>query len=310
MTLGLLFTSVVLGMRHGIDWDHIAAITDLTSSADSRRRGILLSGLYAFGHAAVVFVLGAALIVAGRSLPDGITVWMGRVVGLTLVCLGAWILIQLALKRSAFRLQSRWMLIINGTFAGMRKVRGTRSERHVDVEHEHGHDHDDGGEHENRQAHDHSHLSADVALPVEVGVVAAASNLTEENQDPRAGTHIHRHSHQLALPNDPSVGYGARTATGIGMLHGVGVESPTQIALFVASTSIVGAWFGLLLLAGWIAGLVFANFAVALLAGFGLLHAERNFKIYAAVAIAIGVTSIVMGLTFVLGTNVLPEITP
>ncbi len=30
--LGLLVTAVLLGVRHGIDWDHIAAITDITSS--------------------------------------------------------------------------------------------------------------------------------------------------------------------------------------------------------------------------------------------------------------------------------------
>lgn len=59
MTLGLLLTSVLLGMRHGIDWDHIAAISDLTSNSSSRRRGIALSGLYAGGHALVVFLLGA-----------------------------------------------------------------------------------------------------------------------------------------------------------------------------------------------------------------------------------------------------------
>ena len=27
MTLGLLFTALGLGLRHGIDWDHIAAIS-------------------------------------------------------------------------------------------------------------------------------------------------------------------------------------------------------------------------------------------------------------------------------------------
>src|SRR5919197_734526 len=30
--MGLLVTALVLGIRHGIDWDHIAAITDITST--------------------------------------------------------------------------------------------------------------------------------------------------------------------------------------------------------------------------------------------------------------------------------------
>jgi high-affinity nickel-transport protein len=85
------------------------------------------------------------------------------------------------------------------------------------------------------------------------------------------------------------------------MLHGVGVESPTQIALFVASTSIAGTGVGLLLLVGWIAGLIVANCALALLAGFGLLHAERNFGIYATLAVVVGLMSIAMGTIFTLG---------
>jgi len=297
MTIGLLLTSFALGLRHGIDWDHIAAISDMMSNTRSRRRGLMLSMLYAVGHATVVFVLGAALIIAGRSLPDGITVWMSRVVGLTLVFLGASILIQLVRKRRDFRLQSRWMLIINGAFSGLRRVRGGRADRHVDLEHE----------------HDHSHIgvSSDLSAVIAADTMAragAGENLGEH--EPDVSLHTHRHHHRLALPSDPEAGYGGGTATGIGMLHGVGVESPTQIALFVASTSVAGAGFGMLLLVGWIVGLIFSNFAVALLAGFGLLNADRNFRIYAVVAVVVALTSIIMGLTFTFGIDVFPEIAP
>ena len=30
--IGVLVTGLALGLRHGIDWDHIAAITDITST--------------------------------------------------------------------------------------------------------------------------------------------------------------------------------------------------------------------------------------------------------------------------------------
>jgi high-affinity nickel-transport protein len=33
--LGVLMTGLLLGVRHGIDWDHIAAITDITSTTAS-----------------------------------------------------------------------------------------------------------------------------------------------------------------------------------------------------------------------------------------------------------------------------------
>src|SRR6478609_4510614 len=32
VNLGVLLTGLLLGIRHGIDWDHIAAITDITST--------------------------------------------------------------------------------------------------------------------------------------------------------------------------------------------------------------------------------------------------------------------------------------
>ena len=32
-SIGILVTGLLLGIRHGIDWDHIAAITDITSTA-------------------------------------------------------------------------------------------------------------------------------------------------------------------------------------------------------------------------------------------------------------------------------------
>ena len=51
---GLLIAALLLGLRHGIDWDHIAAITDISATQRSWRRGVLLGSLYAAGHALVV----------------------------------------------------------------------------------------------------------------------------------------------------------------------------------------------------------------------------------------------------------------
>lgn len=117
LTLALL--GFVLGLRHGIHWDHIAAITDITSSvvtteeatghmvaveADGTaaavsggrfgtrwhetRRGFVLATLYALGHACVVIVLGLLAIWAGTILPAWIDPLMKAVVGATLVLLG------------------------------------------------------------------------------------------------------------------------------------------------------------------------------------------------------------------------------
>ena len=92
------------------------------------------------------------------------------------------------------------------------------------------------------------------------------------------------------------------------MLHGVGIESPTQIAIFVASTAAVGAGFGLMLLGTWVLGLIVANAFLAAIAGAGLLNAERSFPVYATLAVVLSVASIVLGALFVLGLDVLPAL--
>lgn len=131
MTAGLLATSFALGLRHGFDLDHIAAIADLNSTADSRRHGFLRSLYDALGHAAVVFALGTLLLVAGASIPESIDQWMGRIVGATLVALGLAVLWDLKLNGDSVQFRSRWMLVLDGTFAGLRRIQRSRNRRTI-----------------------------------------------------------------------------------------------------------------------------------------------------------------------------------
>ncbi len=58
-----LLSAAILGFRHGFDYDHIAAITDITSVQTNRWRGMRLGLHYALGHAATVAALGTVVIV-------------------------------------------------------------------------------------------------------------------------------------------------------------------------------------------------------------------------------------------------------
>src|SRR6266851_10083211 len=80
-----LLSAAVLGFRHGFDYDHIAAISDITSVQTSRGRGMRLGLLYALGHAAMVAVLGSLVILLQLSLPRGMDRIAERLVGLTLL---------------------------------------------------------------------------------------------------------------------------------------------------------------------------------------------------------------------------------
>src|SRR5574338_457890 len=162
--IGVLMTGLVLGIRHGIDWDHIAAITDITitgehhghggqpelrahatgpgaatlapaaagvasgvggaSATSTRWEAVRLGTLYALGHGAVVVALGIAALSFGALLPEWLDPIMGRIVGLTLVALGVWVLYSVyryAVGGDAFHLRSRWMLVFDVVRYGWRR---------------------------------------------------------------------------------------------------------------------------------------------------------------------------------------------
>jgi ABC-type nickel/cobalt efflux system permease component RcnA len=255
---------------------------------------------------------------------------MGRVVGATLVALGAWVLIELLRKGRDFRLRSRWILVFGGTFAGLRRVREARAARRVSINHDHPHDHIDLHGEATAQTvgpeHDHDHIdlrdkteSVEPSPELEAvgdggprnrGFFGFGSGAGFGSGHSHNHTHSHRHphTHELTLA-ERAGGNGNGTAAGIGVLHGIGFESPTQIAVFVASTSIVGAWAGVSLLVAWVLGLIIANTFLAVLAAYGLLGAERNFTIYATIAVFVAVASLAMGTYLMLGVDPpLPEL--
>ena len=122
--IALVATGVGLGLRHGIDWDHIAAISDVTGTQKSRPRAFVMGSLYALGHAAVVVALGVLAIVLGAQLPDWVDGYMETLVGLTLIGLAIWIFWSLWRTRGGLVLKSRWMLVFDGARALWRKALG------------------------------------------------------------------------------------------------------------------------------------------------------------------------------------------
>src|SRR4029453_7340824 len=117
---GVVVAALGFGFRHGIDWDHIAAITDITSSQDERRRSVVFGTLYALGHALVVLVLGILAILVGERLPESVDNVMTRIVGVTLVVLGVYVFASRTRRGRDFRRRSRWMLIFAGVRRGYR----------------------------------------------------------------------------------------------------------------------------------------------------------------------------------------------
>jgi hypothetical protein len=108
-----LISTGVLGFRHGFDYDHIAAITDITSVEPSRPRAMRMGLLYVLGHASTVAALGSLVIFFQRSLPASIDSWAERAVGLTLVILGLYVLGSLLRDNAVYIPRSRAAILID-----------------------------------------------------------------------------------------------------------------------------------------------------------------------------------------------------
>ncbi len=113
----LLGSILLLGIRHGIDWDHLAAITDIVSSTKDRKKALVNGLFYALGHAVVVVIFGILAIVLGVKLPGWVNQIMEPLVGITLIVLGVWLIFSIFAHREKFRIKSRWMVMLKSGFA-------------------------------------------------------------------------------------------------------------------------------------------------------------------------------------------------
>jgi high-affinity nickel-transport protein len=298
--LGLLATALLLGIRHGFDWDHLAAIADVTStsatadaaeevheavheqssehdhvhggageriahapdghphlaarSADpaasaaehvqlsgvrpdlgtEQRRALLLGTLYALGHASVVVALGILALSFGAVLPSWIDPIMGRVVGLTLLLLGAWVFVSLyqyARHGTEFRLRSRWMLVFDSARVAWRRW--------------------------------------------------------------QAWLHGHEHVEPIEMSS-----YGPRTAFGVGMIHGVGAETGTQVLLIAAIGGASEQGLGVPMLLAFVIGLLVSNSLIVLITATGFIASRARERLYVGVGVIAGLFSLVIGAIF------------
>jgi high-affinity nickel permease len=238
--LGLIGLGLVLGARHSIDLDHIAAITDFLGAEEGKKKGFTLSLFYILGHELVNLVLGLVAVLIGHNLPAWIDNIMERVVGLLLVMLGAWVLVILFNNRYKPVMISRWKLL----FMGMRKLYHKLSSR-VFKKHQH-----------------HEELSWDI---------------------------------------------GPKSAFGIGILHGIGGETGSQVLLFMTAAGAGTVALGISTVIAFIVGLFLAQLLIALFLLAGYARVARSPKIYNGVAFLTSLYSLIVGAVFLVGkSNILP----
>jgi len=230
-----LLSAAVLGFHHGFDYDHIAAITDITSVQTDRRRGMQLGLLYAIGHASTVAVLGSAVIFFQLSLPHGMDRIAERLVGITLLVLGLYVLGSLFKGDPAPR--SRFHILA----ASLRWL-------HWKIK---------------NYWHDHEH--------------------------PR--------------PESGTWDYSPKSVFGIGVVHGLGAETPSQLMIFLLTANLGGISKGFLGLAVFIVGLLIMNTIMTALS-VGLFGMSSRLPWFQFVVTGLtAIYSLGVGMFFLLGSS-------
>ncbi len=87
--LTVLSLGLLLGARHALDVDHVAAVTTILSERPDFRLSGLIGVCWGFGHTVMLLLVGVAILVFKVAIPERVASGLEILVGLMLVALGA-----------------------------------------------------------------------------------------------------------------------------------------------------------------------------------------------------------------------------
>jgi high-affinity nickel-transport protein len=298
---GLLLTAFTLGLRHGLDWDHIAAIVDITSTsgvADEAEREHFAEHALALGHehehggadelrahqqAADTHARPAPTDERGprggwwnlerRPIVLGTLYALGHALVVALLG-GAALLVGAQLPDWIDPLMGRIVgltLVVLGVWVFVSLYQYAR------------------------------HGAAFRLRSRWMLVFDGVRHLWRRFQ---AWLHGHEHAAPIEMSS-----YGPRTAFGVGMIHGVGAETGTQVLFIGAVGGAAGVGLGIPMMLAFIAGLVITNSAIVVVTASGFMASQARRRIYLVIGLIAGVFSLLIGGAFLLGAEgVLPNL--
>jgi len=295
--LGVLLTGFFLGIRHGIDWDHIAAITDITSTtasaglAEAAHEGQhLTSPGHAHLHGGAIELRahdsgpGAATLAPDMAVRPA----LGRAMFVseqthairlgTLYALGhGLVVVLLGLAALAFgALLPAWLDPLMGRIVGFTLVAlGLWVIYSI-----------------------YRYARAGESFRLRSRWMLVFDGVRYAWRRFQARLHGHEHVEPLEMSS-----YGARTAFGVGMIHGIGAETGSQVLLIAAVGGASSAGLGVPMLAAFVVGLLISNFAIVVVSSVGFVSSQARERVYVAFGGVAGVFSLVVGAIFLLGLN-------
>ncbi|THI88890.1 MAG: urease accessory protein [Nitrospira sp. CG24A] len=97
--LTILGLGLVLGLRHALDTDHLAAVSTMLAQRPSLRASGMIGLSWGLGHTVVLLLAGAVVLVLRVSIPEPMALAAEFAVGMMLVFLGGMLAIRLVRER-------------------------------------------------------------------------------------------------------------------------------------------------------------------------------------------------------------------
>jgi sulfite exporter TauE/SafE len=149
MVASLLLFGLLLGVRHALEADHVAAVAAMASRARTLRDHIKLAGAWGVGHACALLTFGGLVLALGLSLPEAFTRALEGLAGIVLIALGIDVLRRARRSRVHFHVH----------------------EHHDGTVHLHAHAHETTGVVHDTAAHEHDHPRGVLSRALLVGSV-------------------------------------------------------------------------------------------------------------------------------------------
>jgi high-affinity nickel-transport protein len=217
------FLAILIGMRHGMDGDHIAAIADMIGREKKKLKQYSLGIMYSVGHGFIVLIIGLLAIYLGVRLPEGANGILEMLVSFTLILLGGFILHSVIKHKDEYEYKGRISIV----FGFLEKVTKTKEGKRL------------------------------TSKPMTMGVIGAFI---------------------------------------IGVIHGIGVESPTQITIISNAVGLDNMTAATLHLFLFVIGLLISTIAFTFLLSWGYLKASMKKNLYLVLGSLTGIYSVGLGI--------------
>ncbi len=104
--LSILALSLLIGMQHALEADHVAAVTAIAARQTSTRKIISHGAAWGLGHTVTLMLFAGGALFLGYEISDNLSGWLEMAVGGILVLLGGHLLVRLIRERIHFHLHN------------------------------------------------------------------------------------------------------------------------------------------------------------------------------------------------------------